>query len=56
MYVCLCTFAKETLRLGDVRHELKLVFNYWGPRATADGQALALADGLGAGGETLLRS
>lgn len=50
--------AKETIRLGEVgaATRLKLVFNYWVLGLTAlTGEVLALADGLGAGGERFLK-
>jgi 3-hydroxyisobutyrate dehydrogenase len=50
--------AKETLRLGEVgaATRLKLVFNYWVLGLTAlTGEVVALAEGLGAGGERFLK-
>jgi len=50
--------AKETLRLGELGagSRLKLVFNYWVLGLTAlSGEVLALAEGLGVGGESFLK-
>jgi 3-hydroxyisobutyrate dehydrogenase len=50
--------AKETLRLGELgaSSRTKLVFNYWGLGLTAlTAEVLALADGLGVGGERFLK-
>jgi 3-hydroxyisobutyrate dehydrogenase len=50
--------AKETMRLGELgaSSRLKLVFNYWALGLTAlTAEVLALADGLGVGGERFLK-